>query len=306
MVNTRWIAGLSLPFLLTGTAWAVEFDSAFWKHWGDGKAELAAYDLVYPRYGEPRTGRAVSIFVTETFGNARRVKAERPQGGGERFPVMKLNLVQDFPTGVYDYNVMTSAFVALEPVNGRPAGTPTKISFSSQEWCGHVYAQALFDERALRFDSHSYFDEEADERRELEFPAGGLAQDALPFWARGWSGPRLNPGESREVPLLRSFEAVRLEHRPLVWERATLRRGPAAETIRVPAGEFEVERYTAEIGRGADRRVWTWFVEKAAPQRIVRWSHDGGLEANLRGSKRLAYWQMSGRAFERAVAEFGY
>ncbi|HEX8953647.1 MAG TPA: hypothetical protein VF945_17440, partial [Polyangia bacterium] len=37
----------------------------FWKVWGDGKAELDGYALVEPRYGQPREGTAVAIFVTE-------------------------------------------------------------------------------------------------------------------------------------------------------------------------------------------------------------------------------------------------
>ncbi|MFP3940527.1 MAG: hypothetical protein ACLF0P_09500 [Thermoanaerobaculia bacterium] len=31
---------------------APEFGDGFWEHWGDGRAELAGYDLVRPR--EPR------------------------------------------------------------------------------------------------------------------------------------------------------------------------------------------------------------------------------------------------------------
>ena len=35
----------------------------FWEYWGDGHAELASYDLTYPRYGEPRRSTAVTITV---------------------------------------------------------------------------------------------------------------------------------------------------------------------------------------------------------------------------------------------------
>jgi len=34
---------------------------------------------------------------------------------------------------------MTSSFLALESVNGRPGGWPAKVSFSGREWCGNVY-----------------------------------------------------------------------------------------------------------------------------------------------------------------------
>jgi hypothetical protein len=37
--------------------------SPFWQRWGDGRAELAGYDLTTPRYGALRKGVAVTIFV---------------------------------------------------------------------------------------------------------------------------------------------------------------------------------------------------------------------------------------------------
>ena len=47
-------------------------------------------------------------------------------GPADEFPVMKLNLVKDYQTGIYDYNDMLSTFVALAPVNRRLSATPTK------------------------------------------------------------------------------------------------------------------------------------------------------------------------------------
>ncbi|MCA1664656.1 MAG: hypothetical protein LC659_10370, partial [Myxococcales bacterium] len=116
----------------------------FWKYWGDGKAELDGYALVEPRYGQPRQGTAVAVFVTEDFSDALRVKADpQKHEKSDLVPVMKLNLVRDFQTGIYDYNTMTSTFVRTE-FNGGDAYWPLeKTSFSSQEWCGHVYMQWL-------------------------------------------------------------------------------------------------------------------------------------------------------------------
>ena len=226
---------------------APEFADAFWKHWGDGRAELAGYDLVTPRYGASRTGTAVAIFVTETFSNALRVKADpgkHPRS--DEFPVMKLNLVQDFSTGVYDYNLQTSAFVALAPANGRPAGAPTKVSFSSQEWCGNVYAQLLFDKGSARLASHSYFDGEADRSEALPCPADAVAEDALLVWARGLAWPRLSAGESATLPLARSLRESRL--------RAPARcNGTRAVRARGGAGSRDRSRRHLRSGR-RDRR----------------------------------------------------
>ncbi|HNF59796.1 MAG TPA: hypothetical protein PLN89_09495, partial [Elusimicrobiota bacterium] len=54
------LAALGLaPHVLAADA---PYGDAFWKHWGDGQAEVAGYDLVFPRYGHPRRGVAVAVF----------------------------------------------------------------------------------------------------------------------------------------------------------------------------------------------------------------------------------------------------
>jgi hypothetical protein len=282
---------------------APTFDDAFWKRWGDGKAEVAGYDLTFPRYGELRKGVAVTVFVTETFSNSKRVKADpgrHPKS--DEFPVMKLNLVEDFSTGIYDYNLMTSAFVALTAVNGRPAGSATKVSFSSQEWCGNVYEQALFDPASARLTSHSYFDGEADRSENLRVPADALDADALLLWARGFAAPVLAPGETRQVPLVQSLRTARLLHRPVTVLRATLSRTNGAAPMAVPAGSFEAERRTVEIGGGPE---WTIWVESAEPHRIVQWQTSDGEKASLLASDRLEYWKMHSEADIGSLARIG-
>jgi hypothetical protein len=268
-------------------------DAEFWKTWGDGQAELAGYDLTYPRYGQLRKGVAVTIFVSETFSNQLRVKAdEGKHSSADQFPVMKLNLVQDFQTGIYDYNAMTSTFAALAPVNGRPAGSPTKVSFSEQEWCGHVYHQLLFDANGVRTQSHSYFDGEADQDSKLAYPENGVSEDQLPLWARGMAAPALALGEKRDVMFLPSLQSSRHAHQPLTWKRAVLCRS---------AGDANTEVFSAKVD-GFERK---FHVEKAAPHRILRWETSTGERAELLKSSRLKYWQMNKEGGEAALAQLG-
>ena len=44
---------------------------SFEKWWHDGKAELDGYRVTVQRYGQPRSSRAVAIFVTEPFSGSR-------------------------------------------------------------------------------------------------------------------------------------------------------------------------------------------------------------------------------------------
>jgi hypothetical protein len=282
---------------------AAAFGDDFWKRWGDGKGELSGYDLTFPRYGETRQGVAVTIFVTETFSNSARVKADPGRHpASDEFPVMKLNLVEDFSTGIYDYNLMTSAFVALSPVNGRPAGSATKVSFSSQEWCGNVFGQLLFDAGSARYTSHSYFDGEADRADTLSVAADALSGDAILLWARGFAAPLLGPGERREVPFVKSIEAARLTHRPVETIRALLSAEPDPSRVTVPAGTFEVERRRVAISGGP---TWTISVEKSEPHRVIAWETTDGEKALLLASDRLEYWKMHGEKDHDAVSRLG-
>ncbi|HSL83004.1 MAG TPA: hypothetical protein VLF66_09515 [Thermoanaerobaculia bacterium] len=281
---------------------APEFGPAFWEHWGDGRAELAGYDLMKPRYGEARRGTAVAIFVTEPFHEGARVKAE--EAGPGTFQVLKLNLAQDFPTGIYDYNLMTSAFVALEPVAGLPAGAPAKVSFSAQEWCGHVYQQALFRGETADLALHSYFEGEGDE--ETRLPGGpGLSEDALLLWARGLAWPEVAPGETATVPVLTSLERSRLRHRPAAWEEAELWRSGESREVEAPAGTFEVEEARATLRGATGERTWTFQVEKAPPHRIVAWETSDGERAELLGTDRLPYWELNGPGGEEYLERLG-
>jgi hypothetical protein len=279
------------------------FGDEFWLQWGDGKAELAAYDLVMPRYEELRRGTAVTIFVTEPFSDSLRVKADPGRHpDSDVFQVMKLNLVRDFPTGIYDYNLMTSVFIALQPTRQLAPGGAAKVSFSSQEWCGNVYQQLVIRPPRAEYDVHSYFDGEADQRRQQAWRSDALAEDAVLLWARGLAAPFMNAGETREVSLLPSLMAARLEHAAPSWKSATLSVAAVPQSVTVPAGTFDTEVRSVEI---RDGRTWTIFVERAAPHRIIRWSVIDGEEGQLVGSDRLAYWKMNGSEFTSAVERLG-
>jgi len=280
------------------------------KTWRDGSAELASYAMTTPRYGELRTGTAVAITVTEPFNPTARVKADA--AGGDTFDVIKLNFVEDFQTGVYDYNLMTSVFIAAEPVHGLPAGSATKVSFSSQEWCGHVYQQALFSRAkrgtpGVRQTSHSYFEGEADQQLDMDHPAGGFAEDALILWARGLAGPTLEPGESVELPMYRSVATQRLEHAPAKWDAATLTRAGKTVAVTTPAGEFTCEIFVAAVASDKGDRQHTFYIDTApdGDRRLVKMTRSNGYELQLLGVERLPYWNLQGNADERELKKIG-
>ncbi|MEM1107963.1 MAG: hypothetical protein AAGH99_04650 [Planctomycetota bacterium] len=280
------------------------YGSDFGEVWYDGNAEMATYNLTYPRYGELRTGTAVAITVTEPFNPEARVKSDT--GGEGTHNVVKLNLVEDFQTGLYDYNLMTSVFVPTRAVNGLPAGSPTKVSFSMQEWCGHVYQQALFSgakrgRPGVRMSVNSYFENTADQQVKMDHPAGGISEDALILWARGLAGPRLEPGESIEVPVFRSMAVQRINHAKSVWEDATLTRRETPETVSVEAGDFACDVMVAEVGR----RSYAFYVAQDQERMLIKAERSDGYSLELTAVERLPYWQLNRNADEKMLKEIG-
>lgn len=281
---------------------ALSFGDEFWSHWGDGKAELASYDLEFPRYGETRHGTAVLIFVTEPFTVEPRVKADGPNAEtGPVFQVIKLNLVRDFPTGIYDYNTMTSTFVGLEPFAGLPAGAPAKVTFSSQEWCGQVWEQAVFHPEKVEVVSHSYFGAEGDQAFTIDRTSDLWTEDQLFHWARGFALP-VAADHGAKVKMLPTLLETRLSHEPPVARQVTLRRDIRREVIEVPPGEIEADVHEAAAAGG---KTWTFWVETAAPHRIIQWTTSDGETGKLRGSARLPYWKMNASQYRSALKEIG-
>ncbi len=260
----------------------------FWDHWGDGRAEIDRYDLVQPRYGELRDGVAVLVFVTEDLSRDTRVKFEGH--GHDPFPVLKLNEIRDFTTGIYDYNTMRSVFVPLD--GSAPLGTPAKVSLSVQEWCGHVYEQWITEPGEARVERHSYFEGEGDQRRVVKLPPGVVFADAWPVLVRGLAGEVLGPGETVRRPWLTDTLAARFQHQPARVVQAEIARSADTEPVDVPAGRFDAWKVTVR----ADGDVRTAWVERDPPHRIVRWEVSTGERAELAASIREAYWTMNHNA----------
>ncbi|MBY0507927.1 MAG: hypothetical protein K2X03_28705 [Bryobacteraceae bacterium] len=291
-----WSGGLCLV-----ASWYVLADeSVFWKQWGDGQAEVAAYDLVIPRYNQLRRGIAVSIFVTESFSNTLRVKADAGKHpASDIVPVMKLNLVKDFQTGVYDYHDMLSAFATLAPANGLAAGVLTKDVYSRQEWCGSTFALALFDRNRVKITSHSYFDGEADQQRELAMQPNGIAEDGLWFWARGWAQPVLAPGEVKAIPMLTSAEHGK---GMLQWTNVQLKHAPLTKKIAVDGKQIDADLFTAQVMNGLRK---DFYVERGGERRILRWDFSNGERGQLLKSARMKYWELNGKGGEAALKQLG-
>ncbi len=300
--------------LILGTIGAAP---TFESHWQDGKAELDGYRYRLTRYGEERQGTAVMIYVTEPFSEVKRVKVDHPgKGRQDTFEALKVNFVRDFQTGIYDYGTMVSLFVRSRDLS------PVKITFSSAEWCGHVYEEMLYEKHHVADHSSSYFEGESGLRR-LALRDKGITEEELLVRLRELRGDWLQGGERRTVPFLSSAFYRRLTHTPLLWTEATIERSRGTESVAVPAGRFETSLYTVRTHDYG--RVGRFWVERAHPHRIVRWEwrpaerQKGGTagaergwrpgegldSGELTGSARLPYWTLNGVGNEKYLRQLG-
>jgi len=285
----------------TGTARAADPGFSAW--WHDGRAELDGYRWTGSRYGETRSGTCVAIFVTEPFSASKLVKVDdASKNPDDVIDVMKLNLVRDFQTGIYDYNTMVSTFARSRDFS------PVKISFSSAEWCGHVYTELLFRDQEIELETRSYFEGESGNRT-LPRVKAGVAEDDLLILLRGLRGDFLPAGEERALPFLPGVFWSRLQHRPINWAEARIKHLNGTESVTVPAGKFEAVIYTVQTNLGRAGRFW---IETEYPHRVLRWEwRTGGgsgelLEvAELSGTDRLKYWDLNGEGGESYLERLG-
>lgn len=179
----------------------IENTSQFNDYWNQGKAEINRFELSQARYGELRNGDAIMVFVTEDFLLDKLVKKES-NTTEKSAPILKLNYITKFNTGIYDYSMMSSVFT---PINGTE---PMKITSSSQEWCGHTWLQIDNTEGMHFITSSSYFEKEANQFFEREEKK---TEDGL------WNLIRLNPDKVSEgvFNFIPSTQYLRLMHREI-------------------------------------------------------------------------------------------
>ncbi len=189
---------------------------SFETYWHQDKAELTRYALRQARYGEVHDGEAVLIFVTEDFLPKLQVKHESGEAP-DAVSVLKLNAYRRFYTGIYPYTVMTSSF---SPASGAPT---LKLSSTVQEWCGQVYSQINRRSDGLHAISHSYFQNEADQKMVLP---DAVLEDGI--WAQLRIDPsRVQEGEREIVP---GLDYLRMRHKALRAYPAVVTREANATT----------------------------------------------------------------------------
>jgi hypothetical protein len=242
-------------------------------YWYQGKAEINSYAVVQERYGEEREAAQVMVFVTEDFSAAKQVKLDAAPGPGDtRVPVLKLNTIRRFKTGIYDYALMQSVFTPTAPDAVRSLKTTTSI----QDWCGQVFVQCNASGEAYKIRSFSYFESESDAET-AQSP--GLLEDEI------WTRIRLKP---------ESLNGLKTTVLPAVFysrfRHETLRAEPAEINVEKNGKESTLTLSYTNIPRRLSIRFESEF-----PHRILGWEERDKGQLLSKGSLKQtmldAYWQ---------------
>ncbi len=248
----------------------LELDQSFKDYWYAGLAEISSYNLIQSRYGEPRTGDAVLIYVTEPFDPIALIKADQSKPNNRS--VFKLNATRNFETGIYPYHIMSSTFLPLDY-----SQNALKVATSIQEWCGHTYMQLDRQEGFYNVSLHSYFQQEGNKEFKV---SQAILENQIPLQLR------LDPSSlpTGTIDIIPGTEYLRLMHQPLQIEKAIAQLSRTSNT------------YTYQITYESGRSL-SYAVEASFPYKILEWQETfttrNGVAttiATLKKTLRTAYW----------------
>ncbi len=257
-------------------------------YWYQGDAEITSYQLRQNRYRGIHPGEAVLIFVTEDFLTEEQVKNENYTNPNST-SVLKMNMVRRFPTGIYDYSIMTSVFT---PVNVEEYPYTLKVTHGSQDWCGQSFMQVNQERKRYHVRTFSYFEEEGD--RSDRTPAAPM-EDEL------FNRIRMNPDglPTGSITMYPSMTYCRLNHLPFSLHdvEAELRAYEGEDFEQPGLREYYVD--FQEIGRKL-----SIVFEPESPFRIVGWTESypsllDGMErqtiAKRMKTVKTPYWEQNRR-----------
>ncbi|MBT7591542.1 MAG: septum formation inhibitor Maf [Candidatus Scalindua sp.] len=179
----------------TSVALSLPEENDFHSYWYNHGAEITRFELEQGRYGEIHPGHAILIFVPEPFLPDIHVKADYESSRKKSIPVLKLNLIKRFNTGIYDYSMMRSVFTPI-PTEKQQFSKTLKVSTTRQDWCGQVYLQYNLEEDHYKVKQYSYFEKEGD--KTVTIPSAYLEDEV---WTRIRIAPETLPlGEIKMVP----------------------------------------------------------------------------------------------------------
>jgi hypothetical protein len=241
-------------------------------YWNGGKAEFQTYDAKIEKYGYDREAEVKIILVKEPFDLFKGVKSLTVP---KSIDVIKMNYIQSFPVGVYEYNQMASIFFE------RSSGRILKYSMSSQDGCGHSYMQYTHIGEEHNFIFYSYFDDEGEIKRTIIESDPIYFYDALPLILRF----RMEDKNPYMIKIFPGFISNKFTE-PTASEvkvSKTLLENVTFNNI------FYESVYSVVVNDG--NKMDTFYFDTVYPHRLIKWKMNNKDELNLDKSSFTYYWK---------------
>ena len=261
----------------------------FRKYWFSNKAEISSYDLQQAQYGKLNQGEAVMVFVSEDFRLDKQVKLES-DAKENATPVLKLNFIKKFITGIYDYSMYTSVFTPVQ-TNTFPASL--KITNTNQEWCGQNFMQLNYHQNGYQVLGKSYFEEEVSEECHIDY---AMLEDEI------WTKIRLLPIEQLpkgNVLLIPSMTSLRLRHKKVQAEMTKI----SIESYKGDSTFKGKDLMDYQVKFPESKRDLRIIFEKGFPHQIVGWEDTYEVKKTkltsrgiLKATIQNAYWEKNSPA----------
>jgi hypothetical protein len=306
-LKIKCIIRLTILFVVflhyTSVALSLPEENYFHLYWYNHGAEITRFELEQGRYGEIHPGHAILIFVTEPFLPDIHVKSDYESSRKKSIPVLKLNFIKRFNTGIYDYSMMKSVFTPISTEKQQFSKT-LKVSTTRQDWCGHVFLQYNLEGDHYKVKQYSYFEKEGD--KTITIPPVHLEDE---IWTRIRIAPETLPlGEIKMIPgsFFTTLRMIALGAENAIAELTNPREGDRGDvsqyTVTYPSLQRTLSiRFnrnfphdilswseTYPSGSGEDAKVMTTKARRTHAVMIDYWSKNSVKDLELREELGLA------------------
>lgn len=169
-------------------------NQAFQQYWNTGLSELSTYELTQTMDTSQQKGQIQLVFTMVDFDTKKRMQTTSSDKSAST-TVLKQNLIQKIPSGVYEYSLTNSTFT---PTNYVVFPHALKLEYTKQNKRGHEYSQLNWKGQTFLYEAKSDF--RAKTQQDTSVKTAWLEDEI-------WNRIRLNPqtlpdGEIEMIPSL--------------------------------------------------------------------------------------------------------
>lgn len=255
--------------------------SLFQEKWNDGNFEVNGYELTTPELGDLRKGKSLLVFGLESPENFSLIENSFSQVG--------FHTQHYFGTYAFQTNRMAQ---------------PLNLTLSAHVLTQNFWMKLTPSDKTLQLESILPSQKETFKTQVIPLKNEVIFEDGLFLVVRQLRGQEISPGMEKSFRMFPSLRRLTVGAAKPAYEEVSIRRAnkEQVEKIKVPAGEFSVEKWLIQFENKLTLEVWT---ETQMPNRVVAWRRSTGEHAELIGSKRMPFRRLTKVGDEKLLIDMG-